>query len=130
MNNHVLVVDDDPSIVRLVQHSLEKEGYAVDSASNGLQALKKANNGDYSLIILDLMLPGIDGFEVCQRLKTNTQTSQVPVLMLSGKTKDADKSEASKVGADVYLTKPIRPADLVSQVNSMLAEKAGVEQGR
>ncbi len=129
MNEKILIVDDDPSIVRLIQHSLEKQGYVIVSASNGLQALKKAVSDEFALVILDLMLPGIDGFEVCQRLKADPQTCEVPILMLSGKTKDTDISEASKVGADVYLTKPIKPADLVSQVNDMLAEGAVAELG-
>ncbi len=123
MNEKILVIDDDPSILRLTTHILQKKGYQVDTATNGIQAMKKAMNESPDLIILDLMLPGLDGFEICDRLKNSEATSQVPILMLSAKARKADKSMASELGVDAYLAKPIDSPEFFSSIKKLLKDK-------
>ncbi len=128
MNEKVLVVDDDPRMMRLIEYILKEENYQILMASNGLQALRTARDENLDLIILDLMLPGVDGFEVCHRLREESSTANVPILVLSGKMEEKDKFEANKVGADVYLTKPVMSPELRSQVHDLLARKAAARQ--
>ncbi len=125
MKEKIMIVDDDPSIVRLMQYFLENNGYETIIAGNGLQALKKAENENPSLILLDLMLPGVDGFEVCHRLRLNPVTSDIPVLMLSAKDDETDKNEALKVGANGYITKPVKGPGLIERVQELLSQRAG-----
>ena len=124
MNEKILVVEDDPSALRLVQYTLEHEGYQVLTATNGLVGLKKAQSEEPGLIILDVMLPGIDGFEICHRLRGEPQTAGLPILMLSAKAREADKTTGIKVGADDYLPKPADPAEIILRVGKLLAQKA------
>ena len=121
MSEKVLVVDDDPGIVRLMERFLQREGYEVITATNGLQALKAAKDENLELIILDLMLPGVDGFEVCHRLKKEPNTSGVPIIMVSGKADEADKEAAAEAGADAYLIKSADPSELHEQVKELLS---------
>ena len=124
MSEKIMIVDDDPSIVRLIQYFLERESYEIIIAGNGLQALKKAETEKPDLIMLDLMLPGVDGFEVCHRLRANPKTEDMPILMLSAKGDDTDKNEATKVGASAYFTKPFTGPVLIEQVQELLNPKA------
>ena len=124
MNEKILVVEDDPSALRLVQYTLEHEGYQVLTATNGLVGLKKAQSEEPDLIILDVMLPGMDGFEICHRLRGEPQTAGLPILMLSAKAQEADKTTGIKVGADDYLPKPADPAEIILRVGKLLAQKA------
>jgi DNA-binding response OmpR family regulator len=103
---------------------LGKEGYEVLTASNGMAGLRKAKDEKPNLLILDVMLPGLDGFEVCSRLRAEPQTAHLPILMLSAKGQDADKSTGLKVGADDYLTKPVERAVLIGKVETLLAAKS------
>ncbi|MBT4513215.1 MAG: response regulator [Chloroflexi bacterium] len=103
-------------------YTLEKEGYEVVSASNGLQALMKAQKENPDLIILDVMLPGMDGFEVCSRLRNDPQTSPIPIIMLSAKGQDADKSTGLRVGALDYLTKPVENTTLMEKIQVFLQQ--------
>lgn len=121
MSEKVLVVDDDPGIVRLMERFLQREGYEVITATNGLQALKTAKNEQLELIILDLMLPGVDGFEVCHRLRDEPNTSKVPIVMVSGKAEERDKEAATEAGADAYLIKSADPSELHDQVKELLS---------
>ena len=123
MSEKVLVVDDDPGIVRLMERFLEREGYEVITATNGLQALKAAKDEQLELIILDLMLPGVDGFEVCHRLRDEPNTSGVPIVMVSGKAEERDKEAAAEAGADAYLIKSADPSELHDQVKELLSLK-------
>ncbi len=125
MSEKVLVVDDDPGIVRLIERFLKREGYEVITATNGIQALKKASSEDLNLIVLDLMLPGVDGFEVCHRLREEANTAHVPIIVLSGKGEDKDKEEANKAGADSYLIKSGDPTELFTHIQDQLARKTG-----
>ncbi len=124
MSAKIMIVDDDPSIVRLMQFFLEREGYELIIAGNGLQALKKAETERPDLIMLDLMLPGVDGFEVCHRLRLKPTTADIPILMLSAKSDETDKNEAMKVGANGYIIKPIKSAELLEKIQELLVPKA------
>ncbi len=122
-NKKILIIEDDPSALRFIEYTLEQEGYQVLAATNGLVGIRKAQNEEPDLIVLDIMLPGIDGFEICHRLRTEPQTAQLPVLMLSAKVQEVDKATGLKVGADDYLTKPADPSEIVSRVETLLARK-------
>ena len=118
----ILVVDDDPAVLRFLTLALESEGYDATSAENGLQALAFAQEQHPDLAILDVMLPGMDGLEVCHRLKSDKLTSDIPVLMYSAKGSEADIFEADKVGADDYLVKPTDLSYLLEVVEFLLSE--------
>ena len=113
----ILVVEDESSIASFVSLYLKNAGYVVRTAATGSDALTQAATGDSSLIILDLMLPDIDGIEVCRRVR---KTSDVPILMLTARDEDVDKIIGLEVGADDYLTKPFNPRELVARVKSIL----------
>src|SRR5919106_3451267 len=105
----VLVVEDEASIASFVSLYLKNAGYSVKTAATGAEALQQAGAGDLALIILDLMLPDVDGIEVCRRLR---KTSDVPILMLTARDEDVDKIIGLEVGADDYMTKPFNPREL------------------
>jgi DNA-binding response OmpR family regulator len=113
----ILVVEDESSIASFVSLYLKNAGYSVRTAATGTEALAQAATGEASLIILDLMLPDIDGIEVCRRIR---KTSDVPILMLTARDEDVDKIIGLEVGADDYLTKPFNPRELVARVKSIL----------
>lgn len=120
MGKKILVIEDDPAISRLVDYSLKHEGYDVTTASNGLEGIRKAHYEAPDLVILDVMLPGMDGFEICHQLKSESDTSKLPILMFSAKAQEVDKDTGLKVGADDYLPKPAAPADIVNRVEKLL----------
>ena len=128
MSNKILVIEDDPVSSRLASYTLEKAGYQVVTASNGLQGLRKARSEKPDLLILDVMLPGVDGFEICHRLRADPQTAQLPILMLSAKFQEIDRQTGLKAGANVYLTKPVSPSEMVSRVEELLAQKTSSEE--
>jgi DNA-binding response OmpR family regulator len=113
----ILVVEDESSIASFVSLYLKNAGYVVRTAPTGTEALAQAGTGESSLIILDLMLPDIDGIEVCRRIR---KSSDVPILMLTARDEDVDKIIGLEVGADDYLTKPFNPRELVARVKSIL----------
>ncbi|MDE3077109.1 MAG: response regulator transcription factor [Chloroflexota bacterium] len=113
----VLVVDDEASLVELIQGYLEREGYEVGSAADGQRALELARDYQPDVVVLDLMLPGLDGIEVCRQLR---QFSDAYILMLTARTEEIDKIVGLSVGADDYLTKPFSPRELVARVKAML----------
>jgi len=113
----VLVVEDEASIASFVSLYLKNAGYEVRTAANGTEALASAEREKPSLIVLDLMLPDIDGIEICRRIR---QKSDVPILMLTARDEDVDKIIGLEVGADDYLTKPFNPRELVARVKSIL----------
>jgi two-component system alkaline phosphatase synthesis response regulator PhoP len=123
MEKKILVIEDDPATSRLVDYSLRHEGYQVITASNGLEGVRKALSESPDLVILDVMLPGMDGFEICHRLRSEPTTAHLPILMFSAKAQEIDKETGIKVGADDYLTKPAAPAEIVSRVEKLLAKK-------
>ncbi len=113
----ILVVDDEPNIVDLVTMYLEREGYRVDSAVDGAQALEQIQELEPSLVVLDLMLPEVDGFEVCRQTRAH---SDVPIIMLTARDDDVDKIVGLELGADDYLTKPFNPRELVARIKAIL----------
>jgi DNA-binding response OmpR family regulator len=112
----VLVVDDEPSIVELVRFNLEREGFATDVASDGREALAAARQGKPDIIVLDVMLPGMDGYEVCRVIR---QESSVPIIMLTAKTDEIDRVLGLELGADDYVVKPFSPRELVARVRAI-----------
>lgn len=113
----ILVVDDEENIRELCRMYLDREGYRVAAAADGEQALRMIKDHQPALVILDLMLPGLDGFEVCRRTR---QFSDVPILMLTARDDDVDKIVGLEVGADDYLTKPFNPREMIARVKAIL----------
>ncbi len=125
MGNLVLIADDDHDIVRFVALNLRLEGFEVVVANDGQDALDKALDVRPSLILLDTMMPRMNGYEVCSRLRDQRPDAQIPVIMLTAKSLDADRSMAYLAGADDWVTKPFDPADLVCKVKDHLRTRAG-----
>jgi two-component system alkaline phosphatase synthesis response regulator PhoP len=122
----ILVVDDERNIVELVRLYLEKEGYSVVAASDGEQALVQFDRADPDLVVLDLMLPKMDGFEVCRELR---RRSDVPILMLTARSEDVDAIVGLELGADDYVTKPFNPRALVARVKAILRRTSATSRG-
>lgn len=125
MNRTILVVDDDKKIADLVSLYLKKEGYSVLVAYDGQEALDLARRKAPDLIVLDLLLPGLDGMEVCQRLRAE---SRVPIIMLTARSTDEDKLLGLDLGADDYVTKPFNPRELVARIRAVLRRIAPEEE--
>lgn len=115
--HHILVVDDEERIRRLLRMYLEKEGYVIEEAEDGETALRKALQSDFDLIVLDLMLPGIDGIEVCTRLR---QSKATPVIMLTAKGEEINRVQGFEVGADDYVVKPFSPREVIFRIKAIL----------
>jgi two-component system phosphate regulon response regulator PhoB len=119
----ILIVDDEPDIVELVSYNLAKEGYQVLAAATGEAGLKTAKSKVPDLIVLDLLLPGMDGLEVCKLLKADSKTQYIPVVMLTAKTEETDVVTGLEVGADDYITKPFSPKILIARIRTVLRRK-------
>jgi DNA-binding response OmpR family regulator len=117
----VLIIEDDPSISRYLSFIVEKEGLQVSAASNGLEGLRKISEEKPGLVVLDVMLPGLDGFEICQRLRDDAATAHLPIILISAKGQDADRDTASQVGANAFFTKPVDKAALLSKIKELIA---------
>lgn len=122
--NKILIIEDDPDISELVRYNLEKEGFHVIEAPEGEKALESVKKESPSLIILDLMLPEIDGCEICKILKQDTATKHIPIIMLTAKGEESDVVVGLQLGADDYVTKPFSPKILVARVKAILRRKA------
>ena len=116
----ILVVDDEEDIRELLELNLVQEGYKVLSCETREEALEIAGSKLPTLIILDLMLPGIDGLEVCKKLKSTLKTEHIPIVMLTAKGQEYDKEKGAEVGADVYMTKPFDPDEIYDKVEEVL----------
>ncbi len=116
----ILVCDDDPVILRLLQVNLELEGYAVLLAHNGEHAIEVATDEHPDLVILDIMMPRLDGYQTCERLKANDATKEIPVVFLSAKAQQADIDRGKEFGVADYLTKPFDPDDLIEVVHRLV----------
>jgi two-component system phosphate regulon response regulator PhoB len=125
----ILVVDDEEDILELVRYNLVREGYAVACAESGESALKAAVSDPVDLIILDLMLPGIDGLEVARRLKQHTGTRDTPIVMLTAKGEEADVVTGLELGADDYVTKPFSPRILIARIKAVIRRRSGLGEG-
>lgn len=128
--NHVFIVDDEPNILELVKFNLEREGYRVTTAENGREALDRINASPPDLVILDIMLPGMDGLEVCRNMQNEERTRGIPIIMLTARAEEMDKVLGLELGADDYLTKPFSPRELVARVKARLRRLAGEETKR
>jgi len=125
----ILAVDDEPSIVRLIQINLEKQGYQVITAYDGKEALEKIASERPDMVVLDVMMPYMDGFEVLRTLRKEPATRELPVIMLTAKAQDADVYTGYKDGADSYLTKPFNPRELISFVQRIFASQENQAHG-
>lgn len=117
---HILVVDDEADLVELVSYNLKREGFTVDSALDGETAITKIKKGKYDLLILDLMLPGIQGIELCRIIRNDPKHSSLPIIMLTAKGEEVDKILGLEMGADDYITKPFSPREVVARVKAVL----------
>jgi two-component system alkaline phosphatase synthesis response regulator PhoP len=120
----ILVVDDEIYIVHILDFSLGMEGYEVLTALDGEQALEKARAEHPDLIVLDIMMPKLDGYETCKLLKADTNTKDIPVILLSAKGRNVDQKIGFEVGADDYITKPFSPRKLVERINAILGQSS------
>ncbi len=121
----VLLVDDEPDIVELLRYNLEREGYAVQTALNGKDALKAAKSGRPDLIVLDIMMPGMDGVEVCTQLRQLPEFKNTVITFLTARNEDYSQIAGFDAGADDYITKPVRPKVFVSKVKALLKRSGG-----
>jgi two-component system phosphate regulon response regulator PhoB len=121
----ILVVDDEEDILELVQFHLTRDGHQVQTATIGEKAVKLAKRGQFNLILLDLMLPGIDGIDVAKALRAETETKSIPIIMLTAKGEEADIISGLAIGADDYITKPFSPRVLSARVKAVLRRRAG-----
>lgn len=119
-HRRVLVVDDEPDIVELLSYNLRKEGFEVSSALDGNEALARIGKADFDFLILDLMLPGIQGMELCRILRNNPQTRHIPIIMLTAKGEEVDRIIGLETGADDYMTKPFSPRELIARIRAVL----------
>ena len=119
-SSEILVIEDDADISELVQYNLERQGFKVHTAHDGEQGLNQAQGLKPDLIVLDIMLPGISGLKVCQKLKENHKTAQIPIVMLSAKGEEHDIVTGLELGADDYVAKPFSPNELIARVRSVL----------
>lgn len=124
----ILVIDDEKDLIELVRYNLEKEGYSVAGAEDGESGVSLAAKEKPDLAIIDLMLPGMDGLEVCRLLRQGSATSQIPVLMLTAKSSESDRIIGLELGADDYMTKPFSPRELAARVKAILRRSSGFRQ--
>lgn len=120
----ILLVDDEPAIIKGLKFALETDGYEIDSAADGEEALHKATENEYDMILLDVMLPGMSGIEVCQAVR---ERSDVPIIMLTAKGEDMDKILGLEYGADDYMTKPFNVLEVKARIKSILRRTASKE---
>ncbi|AMW35912.1 phosphate regulon transcriptional regulatory protein PhoB [Haematospirillum jordaniae] len=120
MKFRIMIVEDEPSLVTMLRYNLEKEGYAVDEAYDGEQAVTAIRAGLPDLVLLDWMLPGLSGLEVCRRLRRRPETAHIPVIMITARGEEADKIRGLDTGADDYLTKPFSVPELLARTKALL----------
>ncbi|MGA2241347.1 MAG: response regulator transcription factor [Verrucomicrobiota bacterium] len=130
MKQRVLVVDDEPEAVELVEFNLKQAGYAVTTAADGAEALKKARSQTPDLIVLDVMLPEMNGFEICKALRLDPATAKTPIIMLTAKAAEIDRVLGLELGADDYLTKPFSPRELLLRIKKILSRGETIEKPR
>ena len=119
MNKRILIVEDEKDIRELLEHYLKKEGYEVQSAKDGQAGLEKASKEKLDLIILDLMLPQVDGLEICRRLRSQAATAALPIIMLTARTEETDRIVGLEMGADDYITKPFSPREVLARIKAL-----------
>ncbi len=124
MSRKVLIADDEPSIVTAVEFLLRREGYDVEIARDGGEALELIESSPPDLVVLDVMMPQKSGYEVCRRIRERDEWRHIKVIMLSAKGRDAEVSKGMALGADAYVTKPFSTRDLMGRVKALLGERA------
>lgn len=127
MRQTILVVDDEPDIVEIIQYNLEKSGFDVIVAADGSAALEKARGETPDLIVLDLMLPGLEGTDVCRVLKQDERTRSIPILMLTAKSEEIDRIIGLELGADDYVVKPFSPREIALRIRNILRRRSAPE---
>lgn len=127
MRQTILVVDDEPDIVEIIQYNLEKSGFDVIVAADGPAALEKARDETPDLIVLDLMLPGLEGTDVCRILKQDERTRSIPILMLTAKSEEIDRIIGLELGADDYVVKPFSPREIALRIRNILRRRSAPE---
>ena len=125
---HILVIEDDPDIVELLRFNLERESYRVTSATTGAEGWSELQREQPDLVILDLMLPEISGFDLCRRLRRDARYQNLPVIMLTARSEEADVIAGIELGADDYITKPFSPRELVARVGAVLRRAGRAER--
>ena len=123
----ILIIEDEEDILNLLRYTLQSSGYDVITSGNGRDGLDKARSHDPDLVLLDLMLPGLGGFEVCRELKADQNTKAIPVIMLTAKGEEVDRIVGLELGADDYVVKPFSPRELILRVKAVLRRAEGVE---
>jgi len=118
--DRVLIVEDEQDVAELMRYNLAKEGYEVALVGNGAEALEQARRSRPDMILLDIMVPGLNGWEVCRRLKQDAHTRAVPVIMVTGRAEEGDKVLGFEMGADDYITKPFSPRELLARVRAVM----------
>ncbi len=120
---HILAVDDEEDLIEVIAYNLNKEGYRVTTTASGEEALTLSRSENPDLVLLDLMLPGIDGFEVCKILKNDQRTAHIPIVMLTAKGEESDVVAGLELGADDYIVKPFSPRVLIARIRAILRRK-------
>ena len=128
MQEKILIIEDEPDIVRMLEYNLKKEGFRVVSAPDGQDGLRQARKQCPDIILLDLMLPEIDGLEVCRALRQERDTSGIPVIMLTAKGRESDKVVGLELGADDYITKPFSVGELIARIKAVLRRSRDKEK--
>ena len=128
MKEKILIVEDEKDIIKMLEYNLKKEGFKVIDARDGEDALDLALREHPNLVLLDLMLPGMDGFEVCKALKKETKTASIPVIMLTAKSHESDKVVGLELGADDYVSKPFSVRELIARMKAVLRRAAEKEK--
>jgi DNA-binding response OmpR family regulator len=129
MAKKILIIEADPTALRLTEYTLKQRGYQVITTSNGLEGIITAQKEAPDLIILDVMLPGVDGYEVCKRLRAGIQTAEIPILIISGKAREEDIAVGFKAGANDYLPKPATPSNIIARVERLLVVRPDGKMG-
>ena len=122
MPKKIMVVDDEPYIARVIKFKLEQEGYTVISANDGITGLNKIKEEKPDLVLLDVMMPGMSGYEVCQKIKGDAELAGIPVVILTAKGQERDREQGFSMGASDYITKPFSPNRLLELVKSIVGE--------
>jgi DNA-binding response OmpR family regulator len=129
MRKKILIVDDEPDALELIEFNLRADGFDVSSAADGAEALKKARALSPDLVVLDIMLPEMDGLEVCKILRNDTKTAAIPIIMLTARAAELDRVLGLELGADDYITKPFSPRELVLRIKKQL-QRPDVSRGK
>ncbi|MBI5103325.1 MAG: response regulator transcription factor [Nitrospirae bacterium] len=125
----ILIVDDEPDVLELITYNLKKEGYEVSSSLDGQEALAKIRTEQFDFLVLDLMLPGLNGMEICRIMRNDPAMKNMPIIMLTAKTDEVDKILGLEMGADDYMTKPFSPRELLARIKTVMRRTSEIKSG-